>query len=280
MKFAAVVGTGLALVFLAVAGGSYAQSDVQALAERWSKAYNNHARAELGAVYTEDAHLMMHGATTIVGRRNIEDFWAGDFEADDPLTLLAVTHSVPGSDMTLVHGDYQVVSRADGSELGAGRFAHVWTREGDSDWRLDRDLWNEPFDPYALTDPMGSAVQTLADRWTQAYNKHDRAALADIYTERARLMMHGAPTIAGRADIGEFWAEDFEGGNPLTLLSVTHAVEGIDMILVHGNYQVVDRGDGARLGFGRFAHIWTRSGNGDWRLDRDLWQERSEPFEP
>jgi hypothetical protein len=48
------------------------------------------------------------------------------------------------------------------------------------------------------------------------------------------------------------------------------------MVLVHGDYQVVDRDDGARVGFGRFAHIWTRVG-GEWRLDRDMWQKRSEP---
>src|SRR5512134_485127 len=35
-------------------------------------------------------------------------------------------------------------------------------------------------------------VQELADRWASAYNKHDRAALGGLYTDGARLMMHGA----------------------------------------------------------------------------------------
>jgi hypothetical protein len=90
-------------------------------------------------------------------------------------------------------------------------------------------------------------------------------------------MMHGAPTIAGRAAIGEFWAEDFGESNPLTLLKVTHALNGTDMVLVHGNYEVVDRTDGTKVGLGRFAHIWTAAPNGGWLLDRDLWYERSEP---
>ena len=55
-----------------------------------------------------------------------------------------------------------------------------------------------------------NGVQQLADRWVEAYNKHDRTALAGLYTERARLMMHGSPTIAGRDRIEEFWAGDFE----------------------------------------------------------------------
>jgi ketosteroid isomerase-like protein len=62
--------------------------------------------------------------------------------------------------------------------------------------------------------------------------------------------------------------------NPLTVLTVTDAVNGIDMKLVHGNYQVISRDTGVPLGQGRFAHIWTRSGNGEWRLDRDLWNRR------
>jgi uncharacterized protein (TIGR02246 family) len=276
MKSRILVRAVLASILASGPLAARAQDEIQALAERWAEAYNKHDREALGALYTQDAHLMMHGSTTIVGHDAIEDFWAGDFEEGNPLTLLTVTHSVEGSDMMLVHGDYRVISRDDGTELGGGRFAHIWTRAENGPWLLDRDLWNEPFDPY-VPGAMDNEVQTLADRWVQAYNKHDAEALTAVYTENARLMMHGAPTFVGRADIGAFWAQDFEAGNPLTLLDVTHAVEGIDMILVHGNYQVIDRTDGSKVGLGRFAHIWTRAPSGEWRLDRDLWQERSEP---
>lgn len=274
------VGVALALTFASFCASAQraTQEDVQALADRWASAYNKHDRAALGATYSEGARLMMHGAPTISGRKAIEDFWAGDFEDSDPLTLLEVTNSVTGSDMLLVHGDYEVVSRKDGSELGGGRFAHLWTRADRSGWRLDRDLWNEPFDPYTAAEvTTADEVQELAARWTGAYNQHDRAALQALYTSDARLMMHGAPTITGRAAIGDFWAQDFGESNPLTLLKVTHALQGVDMVLVHGNYEVVDRTDGTKVGLGRFAHIWTAVPNGGWLLDRDLWYERSEP---
>jgi uncharacterized protein (TIGR02246 family) len=274
----AAIALGLTAAALAASAQRATGADVQELADRWASAYNTHDRAALGAVYSDDARLMMHGATTITGRKAIEDFWAGDFEDRDPLTLLKVTNSVTGSDMLLVHGDYEVVSRKDGSKLGGGRFAHLWTRSDRGAWRLDRDLWNEPFDPYTSGEVASAdEVQELAARWTGAYNQHDRAALQALYTNDARLMMHGAPTIAGRAAIGEFWAQDFGESNPLTLLKVTHALQGVDMVLVHGNYEVVDRTDGTKLGLGRFAHIWTATPNGGWLLDRDLWYERSEP---
>jgi uncharacterized protein (TIGR02246 family) len=267
------------LLALSAAAQRATRADVHTLADSWATAYNRHDRRALGAVYTENARLMMHGATTIAGRRAIEEFWAGDFEDSDPLTLLTVTHAVTGSDMALVHGDYEVVSRTDGRELGGGRFAHIWVRDGrGGEWRLDRDLWNEPFDPYTFGEvATAPEVLELAARWTGAYNRHDRAALQALYTNDARLMMHGAPTIAGRAAIGEFWAQDFGESNPLTLLKVTHALQGIDMVLVHGNYEVVDRTDGTKVGLGRFAHIWTAAPDGGWLLDRDLWYERSEP---
>jgi uncharacterized protein (TIGR02246 family) len=255
-----------------------AQATIRDLAAKWAKAYNDHDRAALGAIYTDDARLMMHGSPTLAGRAAIEDFWARDFQVENPLTLLDVTNSVTGLDMMLVHGNYRVVAREGGSELGAGRFAHVWTRDGE-EWRLDRDLWNQPHEPYSQTS--GAAeVQALADSWVKAYNDHDRGALAALYEADAELMMHGGATIRGQGPIGEFWARDFKEGNPLTLLTVTHAVDGSDMILVHGNYEVVGRDGGERLGAGRFAHIWLKDAAGSWKLDRDLWVEQSPPGTP
>lgn len=58
----------------------------------------------------------------------------------------------------------------------------------------------------------------------------------------------------------------------MTVLTVTDTVEGVDMTLVHGNYQVLNRRTGVVVGYGRFAHIWIQVG-GEWRLDRDLWNQ-------
>jgi uncharacterized protein (TIGR02246 family) len=271
MQASTLVRAALYVCLSAFPWSAHAQSNIQDLADQWVAAYNSHNREALAELYTEDARLMVHGSPTVAGRASIEEFWADDFMEGDPLTLLTVTNSVTGIDMMLVHGDYRVVDRSDGMLLGAGRFAHVWTRDGQR-WRLDRDLWNQPYETYAET-ASATDVQQLADRWVEAYNNHDRTALAGVYETDAALMMHGGPTIEGRRAIGDFWALDFEEDNPLTLLNVTHAVDGIDMILVHGNYEVVGRVDGVTLGAGRFAHIWFRQ-NGDWQLDRDLWIQR------
>ncbi|MGV3593392.1 MAG: YybH family protein [Gammaproteobacteria bacterium] len=119
--------------------------------------------------------------------------------------------------------------------------------------------------------------QELADQWTAAYNAHNPAALAELYEENAIMMLHGDLVLRGRDAIHDYWVDDFREGNPLTTLTVTHTVQGVEMMLVHGDYHVVDRNDGILLGRGRFAHIWLRDGNGEWLLDRDLWNE---PFQP
>ena len=122
-------------------------------------------------------------------------------------------------------------------------------------------------------------AQELADRWTEAYNDHDGDALAALYTESAELTAHGAPTLTGRDDIRAFWASDFGEGNPLTLLNVTHTIDGADMMLVHGVYEVVDSDGGGVLGDGAFVHIWRLGDSGEWRIDRELWFDAVLPYE-
>lgn len=118
-----------------------------------------------------------------------------------------------------------------------------------------------------------SMIQQLADNWTNAYNANDVVRLGALYTENAHLYLHELPRIEGRDSIINFWSKDMHDGSPKTILTVTHAVEGFEMALVHGNYEVIDRESGAKVGFGRFAHIWLQDKNGEWHLDRDLWNQ-------
>lgn len=123
-------------------------------------------------------------------------------------------------------------------------------------------------------------IQDLANRWTAAYNSHDAAALGALYAEDSKLFLHGQPSFAGREAIQEYWASDMQDQNPLTVLKVTNSVDGFDMKLVHGDYEVIDRDSGVPLGSGRFAHIWMVGDDGVWRLDRDLWNQPVTPSTP
>lgn len=118
-------------------------------------------------------------------------------------------------------------------------------------------------------------VQALADRWTAAYNSADISALADLYADDAELYIHREGRFLGRAAISDYWAVDMSRSNPITVLNVTDSLVDTEMLLVHGNYQVLDRNTGVPLGGGRFAHIWVLDEDG-WQLDRDVWVDRSQ----
>lgn len=117
-------------------------------------------------------------------------------------------------------------------------------------------------------------ILDLANKWVEAYNTGDAKALAALYTEDATLFISGFPRSEGRDLIEEVWAADMGVGAPLTVLTVTDEVVGVDMRLVHGNYQVVNRDTGAAEGSGRFAHVWVLQKDGEtWLLYVDLWQD-------
>jgi ketosteroid isomerase-like protein len=144
MKTLTLSGMACALA-LAFAGSANAQPvDVKALADRWTHAYNQHNAADVTALYSDNAELYVHGDQRVVGRRAIGAYWAEDMKVNSPLTVLTVTDSVVDAEMVLVHGNYQVLDRTSGVPQGFGRFAHIWVRDAGGQWRLDRDLWNQP----------------------------------------------------------------------------------------------------------------------------------------
>jgi len=116
------------------------------------------------------------------------------------------------------------------------------------------------------------SIPELASRWTAAYNQGNAEALAALYSPNAEVYIHGDQRLIGRADIKAYWAKDMGIQAPMTVLTVTDTVVDTQMMLVHGNYQVLNRITGVQEGLGRFAHIWVRnSAAGPWMLDRDLW---------
>jgi len=116
-------------------------------------------------------------------------------------------------------------------------------------------------------------VQELANRWTAAYNRADVNGVATLYSPSAEVYIHQEGRFVGRDDIRDYWAGDMGRSNPITVLHVTDSTIDTEMMLVHGNYEVIDRLSGVPLGSGRFAHIWVLN-DGEWVLDRDIWVDR------
>ena len=143
MKFKKITRTSALVFFTLLTFTTSAQENVQELANQWSTAYNAFDVEGLGKLYTENAHLYVGGTPMIIGRKQVEEFWAADFTVDNPLTTLNVTDNIIGYDMMLVRGNYEVTGRDSGETLGSGSFTHIW-HNVDGEWMLDQDLWNQP----------------------------------------------------------------------------------------------------------------------------------------
>lgn len=118
-------------------------------------------------------------------------------------------------------------------------------------------------------------AQALTDMLADALNSSDAGAVAALYRDSAELSEHNAPTLMGRDSIRSYWKADLTRGNLLAVLTVTSTLDGTDMTLVHGTYQMFDRASGADMGSGHFAQIWKLDG-GEWFIDRDIWSDHAE----
>ena len=157
-----------------------------------------------------------------------------------------------------------------GETVVAGHYygATVWAplREAgtpDERWPLElcRVLASAP------ADPLPAAVRAAHDAYVAAWNPGDRAALAALFAEDARVSF-GDETMEGRARIDERWlAEDAGKVSDLVMVPERVTRSG-DEVTESGTATLhFRRGDGS-IGSerGRYEHVWARQPDGGWKL--------------
>jgi len=113
-------------------------------------------------------------------------------------------------------------------------------------------------------------IQMLNDRFAEAFNKGDAAALAAMYTDDAFVLPAGAPMVRGRDAIQSFWkggAEQLEGMQ-LTTLDVLPL--GNDAAREIGTFILKTKGQSPKELKGKYVVIWQRVGT-SWRVATDIW---------
>jgi uncharacterized protein (TIGR02246 family) len=122
-----------------------------------------------------------------------------------------------------------------------------------------------------------SAVREAVDAGNYFFMKHfearDAQAIADLYTEDARVIAPGAAPAEGRTAIAAFWAAAMEGTKRARLetRSVEHAG---DLAFEEGVVQLTAN-DG-RQSAERYLVVWKRVGR-RWHLHRDIWNAGPAP---
>jgi len=113
-------------------------------------------------------------------------------------------------------------------------------------------------------------IQKADDRWAEAFNKGDAAALAAMYTEDAYALPPGAEMLKGRSAIEAFWRQQMQqiGDVKCTALDVKRL--GRNAAREIGTCSFKTKAQPPQEGALKYAVVWEKE-EGQWRLLQDIW---------
>lgn len=123
------------------------------------------------------------------------------------------------------------------------------------------------------TSPVREAVDAGNYFFMKHFEARDAQAIADLYTEDARVIAPGAAPAEGRAAIAAFWAAAMEGTKSARLETLSVQPAG-DLAFEEGVVQLTAN-DG-RQSAERYLVVWKRVGR-RWHLHRDIWNAGPAP---
>jgi uncharacterized protein (TIGR02246 family) len=118
-----------------------------------------------------------------------------------------------------------------------------------------------------------SEIEAINEKWDDAFNSNDAAALAALYTVDAKLLPSTTAIISGKDDIQKFWEKVFQRGFG------DHQIDIIDL-RSSGNwvYQVSHwtvtgpRNNGERVRYeGKLVSVLEKQPDGTWKARLHIW---------
>ena len=120
-----------------------------------------------------------------------------------------------------------------------------------------------------MSAELRAEISAVNRRFTDGAGNSDIDAMGSVYTEDARIMPPGSPTIQGRDAIKQFWAGAAEalgitGVDLTTEVLDAHGDEAHELgaFTIHGADGVLDKG--------KYVVIWNKTSDG-WRWHWDIW---------
>jgi uncharacterized protein (TIGR02246 family) len=113
-----------------------------------------------------------------------------------------------------------------------------------------------------------AAIESGNRTFIAAFLRGDAQAVADLYTEDARVIPPGSDVASGRSAIAAFWRTVMDTGvKDLTLDTIE--VESVGALACEvGTVRIV--GAEGQVTVGRYVVVWKRE-NGHWKIHRDIW---------
>lgn len=118
------------------------------------------------------------------------------------------------------------------------------------------------------------AIQQANADFGEAYAKSDPKAVAQMYTEKARLLPPNAKVVDGRNAIEKFWKGVMDAGIK-TIELKTVEIELFGNTIVEQGTATLYGDDKVVVDNGKYLVVWKRN-DGKWKLHRDCWNS-SEP---
>lgn len=113
-------------------------------------------------------------------------------------------------------------------------------------------------------------IQGQDDKWAEAFNKGDAAAVAAMYTEDAYALPAGHDMVKGRAAIEAFWKETMQQLGDAKLVVVDVAPLGPRAAREIGAFSFQTKAQPPQPVIGKYVVVWRKLGS-KWLLSTDIW---------
>ena len=116
-----------------------------------------------------------------------------------------------------------------------------------------------------------TAIEANTKQFTEAFNKGDAAAVANLYTTDARMLPPNAEMVDGRANIQKYWQGAMSAGVKMVSLETVHVETQGNIAVEIGRYTTTIPGAGSitTTDKGKYVVVWKREG-GSWKLAVDI----------
>jgi len=116
--------------------------------------------------------------------------------------------------------------------------------------------------------PVRQAIEQANEVFMAAFNAHDGAALAELYTEDAQLGPPNVDFVIGKEAIASFWPAIFSMGIDSALLEIRE-VDALGNTAVEVSNYTLYLADGQIADQGKYIVVWKRI-SGQWFIHRDI----------
>ncbi|MFQ5946580.1 MAG: YybH family protein [Anaerolineae bacterium] len=131
----------------------------------------------------------------------------------------------------------------------------------------------------AKPEDVRQAIEAASTEFAEAFNRGDAAAVAALYTEDAKVLPPNSEMVDGKQAIQEFWSGAMEMGIRDFALKTVDVGFNDDLAYEMGTYtlNIQPEGGQATTDTGKYVVVWTRQGDGSWKLAVDIWNSNAPP---